>query len=100
MIIRTISGYDTSKDYSILWDLAHNQSIVCISNYLDCRDVCQTLFDGKNIHISSRGHCYVFASTIDKFIESCSSYGVEFIIPNKPTNETKTHHDTITTPKN
>lgn len=56
--IRQITGYQTSRDYALLWKLAHEQSVVCACDYgKDCRDVAQTLFmdDSDVVQISARG---------------------------------------------
>lgn len=83
MIIRNVTGYQTSRDYSLLWSLAQKQSIVCIVDYCeDCRDVCHTIWNGRYMQISSRGNGYVDGDTLDEFAKLCARSNVEFLIPN------------------
>ena len=87
-IIRTISGYQTSKDYALLWELARASSIVCVVDYGEgLRDVAQTICNGVCTHISARGICYVDGFSAAEFCRNCERANVEFLIPN-----TGSHH--------
>ena len=82
-IIRTISGYQTSRDYVLLWDLAKSSSIVCVCDYAHgLRDVAQTICDANMTQVSARGITYADGWTAEEFARQCARVNVEFIIPN------------------
>lgn len=84
MIIRNITGYQTSMDYALLWNLGQKQSVVCIVDYCgDCRDACQTLWNGTSMRVSNSGNCYVMSSSADGFVKRCRCFNLEFLIPNQ-----------------
>lgn len=81
-VVRQISGYKTSRSYDTLWDLAKNQSIVCICKYKSgSRDVAHTIWTDTLVEISARGICYVSADSLESFIEECKLADVEWILP-------------------
>lgn len=83
MIVRNITGYQTSRDYALLWELGQKQSVVCIVDYYeDCRDVRQTIWNGRYMQVSSRGNGYVDGDTAEEFAKWCQRSNVEFLIPN------------------
>lgn len=82
-IIRTISGYQTSRDYALLWELAKTSSIVCVCDYSDgIRDVAQTISNKNYTHVSARGITYADGLSVAEFEKNCSRANVEFLIPN------------------
>lgn len=82
-----VTGYETSRDYELLFELAKRQSVICIVDYnKDCRDVAHTLFIGKMGQISARGISYlhVFTDESDakeKFVQYCGEINLEFLPP-------------------
>lgn len=74
-------GYQTSRDYHTLYDVAHLQSVVCFVDYHECRDVAATLLLGDVIEISARGIGYVYATSKSEFSAQCEKLNVEFILP-------------------
>ena len=83
IMINKITGYVTSRDYNQLWELAENQSIVCLSSH----GVGQTIEDDGYREIIFRV-TEVFAWKIDDFVEQCKRLKIEFIVPNKMGEET------------
>jgi hypothetical protein len=82
-VIRDPEYYPMSRDYGILWVLAHRQGVICVVDNLDCRDVAQTLAmdDTKgSVHVSSRGICYVAASDAESFSKSCREINLEWVL--------------------
>jgi len=85
--IRNVTGYKTSTDYERLWDLAQEQSVVCITDIVfsdgyTLRDVCQTLGGKGRVELSCRGTCYIYANEKREFAASCRQRHVEWIVPN------------------
>lgn len=82
-VVNEITGYLTSRSYDTLWDLAKNQSIICICRWRDThlRDICQTVWNGTLMEISARGTAYVWADTLEYFTEQCKRYDVEWVLP-------------------
>lgn len=88
-IVRDISGYETSRDYAKLWELAQRQSVVCVVDFfggLDtpCRDIAQTIRNPHEVHVSVRGRTYAFGQDAEEFAESCERVNLEWIVPEKP----------------
>lgn len=86
---RDIIGYPLSKDYALLAQLMLEQSVICIVDYQDVRDVAQTLYseygpDMTVFQVSARGISYVYAHDIEEFKRMCMRYRVEFIVPTEP----------------
>lgn len=87
--IRNVTGYEISKDYRQLFELAKTQSIVCILDYLvfedgtACRDVVQTISDGFEVQVCERGICFISEHHVEMFVERCDDKNLEFIVPNK-----------------
>lgn len=90
--MRTIEGYNTSRDYAKLWALAQKQDVVCFVDYgMLSRDVCNTSTcmvgikcQGKKsdyVDIVARGICYLSANTESEFIDLCKEEKVEWIVP-------------------
>ena len=82
--IHVIDGYPTSTDYTKLYDLAQEQSIICLAPYRGfegCIDVARTIVTLPFLSISARGISYVHADNKDDFIEQCVKAKVRFIIP-------------------
>lgn len=87
-IVHEVTGYETSRDYEKLADLMQSQSVICIVDYDECRDVAKTMFEklqtGRAVwQISTRGTCYIYVWSIDGFMKQCKHLNVEFIIPSK-----------------
>jgi hypothetical protein len=81
-VVRHIVGYATSKDYAKLAELMETQSVVCICRYSTCRDVCQSVYDGKTWMLNARGIGYIYAFDVKDFITQCEQSEVEWIVPN------------------
>lgn len=91
-----INGYDTSNNYKALFELMHIQSILCYVDY-NCYPQHQSMGDNEPMwdiceaqlktnerpfyELTSRGHCYFQATSMDEFIEKCNKYQVRFIMP-------------------
>ena len=75
--------YKTSRDYQRLYRLLRETVVVCIVDYLDCRDVAATLFFADGANIGARGITYITAFDEDQFVEQCARYNVEFTEPNE-----------------
>lgn len=73
--------YKTSKDYEHLFDLMQKTEVVCIVDYLSCRDIASTLLSGKMFSVSARGISYISAFTKEQFIGQCAQYNLEYIKP-------------------
>lgn len=83
-----VTGYETSRDYELLARLMQSQSIVCIVDYDDCRDIAKTFFQetklgGETWQVSVRGLCYIYVWNKDNFIKQCARINLEFIVPSK-----------------
>jgi hypothetical protein len=81
-----LAGYNGSRDYGRLADLARVRSIICIVDYQECRDVAHTIFTtcGANLEswcVSGRGIGYVHAFNRADFIARCEAANLEFIEP-------------------
>jgi hypothetical protein len=87
ILIRDVEGYETSRDYELLFSLAKQQSIICILDYcifMDgsvCRDVCQTISDGHEVQVCERGTCFISQRDIESFKKACIHVNLEFIVP-------------------
>lgn len=81
-----IAKYKTSKDYARLYDLAKEHRIICITDYMNCRDVCKSIYHPAGrfqevVELSARGISYIYAHTKEEFIQQCTKDNVEFIEP-------------------
>lgn len=81
-----LAGYNGSRDYSKLADLAKVRSVICIVDYQECRDVAHTIYstcgDGLETWcVSGRGIGYVHAFDRESFIARCEAANLEFIEP-------------------
>jgi hypothetical protein len=81
-VVRHIVGYATSKDHAKLAELMTTQSIVCICRYNTCRDVCQSVYDGRTWMLNARGIGYIYAYEVKDFIAQCEQAEVEWLVPN------------------
>jgi hypothetical protein len=71
-LIREVTGYETSKDYIRLFELAQQESIICLCRGDgEMKDIAHTIFDEKYFAVSSRGTGYVCADNPDDFIRQC-----------------------------
>lgn len=88
MIVNSISGYETSRDYDALFDMVQNQGVICILDYnrAGTRDVGRSTFSPHSglIEISARGICYIWAELKSEFIEQCEKLNLEWLKPNSP----------------
>lgn len=77
-------GYNVSRDYDALYDMARSKSVVCFVDYHECRDVAATIArTGGDVEVSARGISYVWATSKDDFVMQCRRLNVEFIpLPN------------------
>ena len=86
VVVREVTGYTTSKDYEKLFELAKEQSVLCLCEFgrgdYKCMDIAHTIWSGTLMKISARGTVYVWADTLEYFVEQCKTYGVEWIPPN------------------
>jgi hypothetical protein len=93
--IRDITGYQTSRDYDLLWEIVQTQSIVCVVDYSfstdksdgvrPSRDVCQSIvsfIDNKldTVVIGARGICYIESDNKEFFVEQCKTLNVEWLV--------------------
>jgi len=91
MSFRDITGYNTSRDYERLIELARTQSIICIVDYESAvpglkaiRDVARTTWmcrDNAAPDVSARGIGYIDGFTRNGFIGQCWRSNLEFIEP-------------------
>lgn len=84
MIINEVHGYSVSKDYSLLYEMAKCESIICLVDYyVNCRDIGHTIYDtvSGSIQVSARGISYIWADNLEQFITQCQAMNLEFIIP-------------------
>ena len=89
MSLRDITGYETSRDYERLIELARTQSIICIVDYESCdgrpiRDIAHTIWpcqDNAAPDVSARGIGYIDGFTRNGFIGQCWRSNLEFIEP-------------------
>jgi hypothetical protein len=88
-LIRNPTGYQTDKDYRLLFEQAQKQSIICLCHHEhDCIDVAHTIWGRNIMSVSARGNGYVCADNIDDFEEQCKECDLEWIAPNKCVNRT------------
>lgn len=81
-VVREIAGYQTSKDYKRLWEIAIKQSVLCVCDYHECRDSAQTIYDSAGVlFVSARGVSYICAKSVNEFIEQCQKINLEWVIP-------------------
>ncbi len=80
-------GYNVSRDYDALYDMAQSQSVVCFVDCHECRDVACTLVRrnscGTETEIGARGLTYIAGMSREEFALQCRRYNVEFILPNE-----------------
>lgn len=85
-LVRLIAdhGYNVSRDYDALYDMARLKSVVCFVDYHECRDIAATIArTGGDVEVSARGISYVWATSQDDFVMQCRRLNVEFIpLPN------------------
>lgn len=83
-LIRNPTGYNTSKDYALLFEEARRQSIICLCRHVgDCIDVAHTIWGNNIMSVSARGTGYVTAENVDEFLKQCEECNLEWITPNK-----------------
>lgn len=85
MVIRELLNYRFSKDYEALYELAGNQSVVCVVDYdRDYRDVCSTRREtGRDsISVNARGTGYIWAENLEEFCAQCEHLNLQWIPPN------------------
>jgi hypothetical protein len=79
-------GYNVSRDYAALYEMAQSQSVVCFVDYHECRDVACTLVRrnsyGTETEIGARGLTYIGGTSREEFVMQCRRHNVEFILPN------------------
>jgi hypothetical protein len=87
-LIRDVTGYTVSTNYSALWDLCQKQSIVCLVDYQGvCVDVAHTLArvepSGLYVEIAARGINYlsVWDGDRDAFLRQCERIGLQWLVP-------------------
>jgi len=85
MVVNSLIGYKTSKDYDALFDTVQKQGVICILDYnrIGTRDVGHSIFSPHSglIEISARGICYIWAELKSEFIEQCETLNLEWIEP-------------------
>jgi hypothetical protein len=87
MKIYQLTGYTTSKDYKLLFELMQKTSVICIIDYdfsdltEPSRDIAKTAYKDGDYQIGARGISYLWAETKDEFVRYCERQNVEFIPP-------------------
>lgn len=82
-------GYETSKDYQLLFELMKRNRIICFIPFDEefedgyiLKDVCQTkATDEGYFDVSARGYSYITAFNREDFIKKCESAKLEFVNP-------------------
>lgn len=82
-LIRDLLDYNLSSDYATLYELAKNQSVVCVVDYEGCRDVCSTRHETgtDSMYVNARGIGYVWAGGFDEFCTQCEALNLQWIVP-------------------
>lgn len=86
-VIDTLTGYtNTSQDYEHLWELAQQQSVVCMVEYTDFGgyttvNVAQTLSYEGTVNVGTPGICYVTGYSKERFIKSCKQCKLQWLVP-------------------
>lgn len=82
-----LKGYKTSRDYKRLAEVMKTQSVICIVDYFECRDICKARFQEWSTRlvfdIGVRGHSYICGFTEAELIEQCEKLNVEVIFPDE-----------------
>lgn len=83
------AGYQTSRDYRKLWELAHIVSIICIVDFdhgdaNTCRDIARTIYSPDWSPELVQVGAYVWAESIEQFIAQCQARNLEWLIPPQP----------------
>lgn len=78
-----LQGYPLSKDYEKLYKLSKKQSVICIVDYYECRDICKTAYvEGEDwVEVRARGIGYIWAISLEEFIAQCQSVNLEWVTP-------------------
>lgn len=71
--------YKTNRDYARLWTLLQETSVICIVDYMNCRDIAATIFYDNVAQVSARGITYVWAESYADFERRCQKINLEFI---------------------
>lgn len=82
--------YPASRDYRLLWELAHHHSIICIVDMEhgkpdSPRDIARTThspeWSPELVQVGSRGIGHVWAESADEFIAGCHACNLEWLVP-------------------
>ena len=80
-----LAPYIGSRDYARLAELAKTQSLICIVDFRERRDVARTHYHSRGQEefwaVGARGISYLDAFTREEFIKLCEQGNVEFIEP-------------------
>lgn len=72
-------NYHFSKDYSLLWELAQKQEVICVIGRKLLKAQKSNL--DTTALVSGSGFYYSETDNISHFIEACEYYKVQFLIP-------------------
>jgi hypothetical protein len=85
MNIFLLEGYNGSRDYARLAELAQTRSVICLVDYQGCRDVAHTVYSKfdelETWTVGARGIGYISTFDREGFIASCQARNLEFIEP-------------------
>lgn len=93
MITHALAAYPTSRDYAELWRRAQRESLLCIVDWQECRDVAQTIVtfidepELLSLQVSGRGTCYLHAESPEELAANAARINLEWIVP--PSDEKK-----------
>ena len=89
-MITPYANYSISRDYKLLWELAHVNSIICIVDMEHGepetpRDVAKTThsptWSPSVVSVGSRGIGHVWAESVEEFVAGCEACNLEWIVP-------------------
>lgn len=79
-----MKGYQFSKDYARLFELAKTQDVICIVKYGNHRVVSQTEYAPESdcMSVFSAGHVYIPFCNKFHFIKYCKKVNLSYLVPN------------------
>ncbi|MEM9116958.1 MAG: hypothetical protein AAGD09_03640 [Cyanobacteria bacterium P01_F01_bin.56] len=83
-LVCTPIGYPTPQNYERLWELAQQQSVICLVESEDDgikTNVAQTLSYEGTVNVATPGICYVTGYDKARFIESCKKCKLQWLVP-------------------
>lgn len=85
-----MAAYPTSRDYAELWRRAQSESLACIVDWHECRDLAQTIVTSMTriaLRVSCRGTLYLIAESPEELAREAERINLEWIVP--PSDEKK-----------